>query len=392
MFKRLLVLAVVLGIGFSADAALKISVDGVVDEPDSTVTLMPSDVVVLGVWGDGQTLGPLDVWLVVEGPGTTAGGSMIYPCPVPPCILTYGPEPPGDFEELKAWLESIGFSNVNGISYISFADGSVPPAPLLGLLVDGIVFHCEAPGDVTISLIAVDEVGTVTTYDTQIIHQIPGCVTVPNVVGMQEGSACTPIEAASLTCTKTYQWHASIPKGQVISQNPAAGTCVVPGSGVALAISRGPQPIDCLANDVNQALMTTQKTSFTSYVNNRWDPNGWCRYGNVGAPSGAGYQCHGDADGKNTGPPFYYRVSTGDLNLVIGNWQKTLLAYPNGADPRADIDHKSTGAPFSYRVSTGDLYRIILNWQRGDYTVPGGLPRNCPLTDVNNNNYVKGSW
>ncbi len=217
-------------------------------------------------------------------------------------------------------------------------------------------------------------------------------VQVPNVVGMPEANAVAAIQAVCLNATpKTYQWNAAMPRGRDINQVPAAGTWVNPGSNVAIGISRGTQPIDCLANDVNQALLTTQKTSFTSYVNNRWDPNGWCRFGNVGAPTTAGYQCHGDADGKTTGAPFNYRIQTGDLTLITTNWQKTLQAYPNGADPRADIDHKSTGAPFNYRVATNDLNRVIWNWQRKD-TGPNSLPKNCPLTDVNNNNYVKGSW
>jgi len=169
MFKRLLVLALILGIGLSANAALKISVDGVVDEPDTSITLM------LDIWGDGLTPGPQDALLIAEGPGTINGGVMIYPG-FGSIIL---PESPEEFELMKAWLESIGgFSNVNSISCMIFDDFLIPPAPLNGTLVDGIIFHCEGPGDVVLSLISVDEVGAVTVFDTQVVHQIPEPVTI----------------------------------------------------------------------------------------------------------------------------------------------------------------------------------------------------------------------
>jgi len=223
----------------------------------------------------------------------------------------------------------------------------------------------------------------------------PACVTVPNVIGMLPADANTAIIAVGLTvsaATRTYNWDAVQPAGKVCTE-PNAGQCLPVGTVIPYTVSRGNQPIDCLANDVNSAFLTTQKTSFTNYVNNKWDPNGWCRFGNVGAPTTAGYQCHGDADGKTTGAPNNQRISSADLNLIVANWQKTLLAYPNGADPRADIDHKSSGAPNNYRVSSADLNRVTANWLRKDLPAVGGLPRNCPLKDAgpdpNNTNYIK---
>ena len=46
-------------------------------------------------------------------------------------------------------------------------------------------------------------------------------------------------------------------------------------------------------------------------------PACWCS-----PPDGTGYQCDGDADGVTSGFPFNYRVFTGDLALVVNNWQK----------------------------------------------------------------------
>jgi hypothetical protein len=75
------------------------------------------------------------------------------------------------------------------------------------------------------------------------------------------------------------------------------------------------------------------------------------------------YQCDGDADGINSGVPFYYRVYTGDMALIIQNWRKKMGAP--GLNPCADIDHISSGAPNYYRVYTGDMYRIILARPKG---------------------------
>jgi hypothetical protein len=70
-------------------------------------------------------------------------------------------------------------------------------------------------------------------------------VAVPNVVGQTQASATTAITGAGLTVgTVTQQYHATILSGQVINQTPVAGTQVAPGSSVALAVSKGPQPVE----------------------------------------------------------------------------------------------------------------------------------------------------
>lgn len=67
--------------------------------------------------------------------------------------------------------------------------------------------------------------------------------TVPNVVGQTQAAATARIASAGLalgTVTQTYS--PTVPAGQVISQNPAAGTQVQTGSTVSLTVSRGPAP------------------------------------------------------------------------------------------------------------------------------------------------------
>jgi hypothetical protein len=136
-------------------------------------------------------------------------------------------------------------------------------------------------------------------------------------------------------------------------------------------------PAECFPNDANYA---TQYTAWTAYRSNGWgvEANSWCA-----EPNGSGYQCHGDADGVISPPPFYYRIYSGDLSVVVANWKKKLGVKPNGADPRADIDHKSSPPPQFYKVYSGDLSRVVTNWKKKNL----GLSQNCPLTDAANNSY-----
>jgi beta-lactam-binding protein with PASTA domain len=65
-------------------------------------------------------------------------------------------------------------------------------------------------------------------------------VAVPNVVGSTQAAAQTAITTAGLTVgTVTTANSATVPIGRVISQNPAAGSNVAPGSAVALVVSLG---------------------------------------------------------------------------------------------------------------------------------------------------------
>ena len=99
-------------------------------------------------------------------------------------------------------------------------------------------------------------------------------------------------------------------------------------------------------------------------------PNCWCGiYGNPPWP----YQCDGDADGADSGFPFFYRVYTGDLSQLIANWKKK-VGDPT-LNPCADFDHKDSGFPFHYRVYTSDLSMLITNWKKKNSELPGNCPR-----------------
>ena len=70
----------------------------------------------------------------------------------------------------------------------------------------------------------------------------PANVNVPNVVGMASATAQSTITGATLTVGAITNAFSAQPLGQVLSQNPAAGTSVAQNSPVALTVSAGPAP------------------------------------------------------------------------------------------------------------------------------------------------------
>lgn len=68
-----------------------------------------------------------------------------------------------------------------------------------------------------------------------------GTVTVPDLTGLSEADAEAAIVAAGLTVgTVTTAPSDTVPAGDVISHDPAAGASVAPGSAVDLVVSSGP--------------------------------------------------------------------------------------------------------------------------------------------------------
>ena len=70
-----------------------------------------------------------------------------------------------------------------------------------------------------------------------------GGIAVPDAVGQTQSAAAVAIVNVNLMVgAVTQQYSAAVPVGTVISQTPAAGTPALPGTAVALVISRGVQP------------------------------------------------------------------------------------------------------------------------------------------------------
>lgn len=159
----------------SANAGLFISVNGVIEPPFAEVKLQPDATAVIGIQGDGLTPPRIAAYLLVEGPGSIDRSTMVYrgslssyqdfPLTVPDIEA-----PPPPEEQLRAARELLGRPDLMDLSFITLADGAIPPAPLDGLLINDIVLHCDAVGDVTLSVVS-DDFATV--YDTQLIQQIP---------------------------------------------------------------------------------------------------------------------------------------------------------------------------------------------------------------------------
>lgn len=158
--KNILIVLTVLAMASVANAGLLISVDGVVDPPDTSISIRPSDVVVIDIYSDGTT----DVgvyFLEVQG---------LASYDLSGAINNVNPDPPNP-------IDTTIFELYPGMIFIDLLIPSAPPLPKIeeGKAVDGIKIHCEGePGDVTLTLWneAMDFV-----YDTQVIHQIPEPIT-----------------------------------------------------------------------------------------------------------------------------------------------------------------------------------------------------------------------
>lgn len=155
----------------SANAGLFISVNGVIEPPFAEVKLQPDATAVIGIQGDGLTPPPIALYLLVEGPGSIDGHTMVYRG----SLAAYADWP-------GQWIDAVGPITIDDLrilsgrpdlmdlSFITFANGAIPPAPLDALLIDNIILRCDGVGDVTLSLVSDD---FATLYDTQAIQQVP---------------------------------------------------------------------------------------------------------------------------------------------------------------------------------------------------------------------------
>ena len=161
MMKKFLVILAVLVMATVADAGLTINVNDAME----TVTII----------GDGATASPAEVYLLVEGPGSIDGGSMVYPGSL------------AEYSDLEAVAANIGMStddtltafrgqlskpDLVDLSFITLADGAIPPALLDGTLVDGI--GLIGTGSVVLSLVSSD---FATVFDTTTVP-IPEPITI----------------------------------------------------------------------------------------------------------------------------------------------------------------------------------------------------------------------
>ena len=174
--KKLIVLVLVLSMATIANAGLQISVGGQINPPDTQISLLPSETVMIDIHGDGQTPGPYSLFLLTKGAGNMSGGGIVMSP-----ILAISEFVWHNNDVFTAMLTANGFATTNAV-YVNAVSALTPIPNYEGRIVDDIVFHCDAVGEVTLMLIHLDQVenpdtgdmeNVWTTLDTQVIHQIP---------------------------------------------------------------------------------------------------------------------------------------------------------------------------------------------------------------------------
>ncbi len=154
MTKKTLVVLAVLATATVANAKLMLNIN----EVSGTITIS----------GDSATESPVAAYLFVEGSGSIAGGNIVYPGSLSEyddletIAGNMGVSPQ---DALAAFQAFISKPNLVDLSYITLADGAIPPAPLQGTLVDSI--GLTVAGSVVLTLISDD---FVTVFDTKTIY------------------------------------------------------------------------------------------------------------------------------------------------------------------------------------------------------------------------------
>lgn len=155
--KKLVALMMVLAVSGVAGAALSFGTGGMAIQE---ITLAPSDVVVLQVISTGE-LWNVSLFMIATGPSSVdiADAQVIG-------------NPKSDVTGALGVVDYTGA--IEGTDWILYADMAKPaiPSPAIadGVVVDGIVFHCDGPGIVTVQLV---DLNTGIEYGTFIINQIP---------------------------------------------------------------------------------------------------------------------------------------------------------------------------------------------------------------------------
>ncbi|MBN1764975.1 MAG: hypothetical protein JW860_06930 [Sedimentisphaerales bacterium] len=102
-------------------------------------------------------------------------------------------------------------------------------------------------------------------------------------------------------------------------------------------------------------------------------------------------QCHGDADGSQSGnsKTGYYRVGPDELNLIINGWKVLEPTRGPGLIGSnlicADFDHQEAGNSKTgyYRIGPDDLTILLANWMMYEPTKGPGVPQDCGGTLLN---------
>lgn len=162
--KKLLSLVLLLGMASLASAGLSFI------GPDE-VTLNESDTIVIGINAGGEAA-PIGTWILVQGPGSlNIDGAVLWGDSTAVLYSVADPATLADYAALLA--AEFGYADVRDILETTFQDNAPDTAPNFpigeGLGLEGVIFHCDGPGDVILTLMNLD----LEPFDTIIIHQIP---------------------------------------------------------------------------------------------------------------------------------------------------------------------------------------------------------------------------
>jgi len=166
VMRKLLVLMIVLAIAGMADAALMLSADGVVDPPDTQVSVLTGSQVVIDVHAMGQGGDYFGGDIFVTGPATLvgAGGTVWGDGAIRDIVQP----------ELQDWidgLEGLGYLGVTSVVEFQLVDLVDPYEDIPdGKVVDLITLQCLGVGDATVYIMNGDDYSIA---DSIIIHQIP---------------------------------------------------------------------------------------------------------------------------------------------------------------------------------------------------------------------------
>ena len=166
MMKKLLVLMLVLGMASLANADLQISVNGNKNPADSQYMLLPSQTLSLDIWTDALIepgVGEGYWAMVAQTSHASITGGVVLPVDEGIVIMDWDPEIIGPFPGTLPGEKGV----TGGIALTRLT--SIEPDTTI---YDEILFHCEAPGDVTIRLLWTTDFETSALVDSVVIHQI----------------------------------------------------------------------------------------------------------------------------------------------------------------------------------------------------------------------------
>ena len=170
--KNASVVFTVLAMASVANAGLLISVNGIINPPESQINLKASETAVIDIHGANNTTTTVVTgWLLLQGPATIDARTPVLPLWESSSV---GNMSPADKAIYIPGLADLGYPGVVDIVEMDIKDTVEPYAAPNGLLIDGIKLHCEGLGDVILTLL---DAGSFEPLSRVVIHQIPEPIT-----------------------------------------------------------------------------------------------------------------------------------------------------------------------------------------------------------------------